>query len=145
MSDETIQTAFLPWSGRVDRLWEGYHESKRCSRDTYPESYLTNFTSVRRLGLNIWVCSLHRKPLCCPLCGTRVWDFWIRSRVRNTHILMLLLCHSQAYSGVIQKSMRLEYKPPTEPHIPIQTASLVNPEQKNWGSGCRVSNLGFRV
>jgi len=29
-------------------LWEGYHESKRCSRDTYPESYITKYTSIRR-------------------------------------------------------------------------------------------------
>ena len=30
-------------------LWEGYHESRRCSRDTYPESYITKFTSIRRV------------------------------------------------------------------------------------------------
>jgi len=30
-------------------LWEGYHESRRCSRDTYPESYITKYTSIRRL------------------------------------------------------------------------------------------------
>jgi len=24
-------------------LWEGYHESRRCSRDTYPESYITKY------------------------------------------------------------------------------------------------------
>ena len=31
------------------QLWllEGYHESTRCSRDTYPESYITKFTSDR--------------------------------------------------------------------------------------------------
>ena len=32
----------------VPGLWEGYHESRRCSRDTYPESYIENYTSVRR-------------------------------------------------------------------------------------------------
>ena len=26
--------------------WEGYHESRRCSRDTYPESYITEYTLV---------------------------------------------------------------------------------------------------
>ena len=26
---------------------EGYHESRRCSRDTYPESYITKSTSIR--------------------------------------------------------------------------------------------------
>ena len=36
-----------------DRLrvgWEGYRESRRCSRDTYPESYITKYTSIRRLS-----------------------------------------------------------------------------------------------
>jgi len=27
---------------------EGYHESRRCSRCTYPESYITKYTSIRR-------------------------------------------------------------------------------------------------
>jgi len=26
----------------------GYRESRRCSRDTYPESYITRYTSIRR-------------------------------------------------------------------------------------------------
>ena len=30
-------------------LWQGYHESRRCSRDTYSESYVTKCTSIRRL------------------------------------------------------------------------------------------------
>jgi len=28
--------------------WEGYRESRRCSRDTYPESYITKYTGIRR-------------------------------------------------------------------------------------------------
>ena len=32
----------------VDRLWKGYHESRRCSRDTYPASYIIKYTSIRR-------------------------------------------------------------------------------------------------
>jgi len=28
-------------------LWEGCRESRRCSRDTYPESYTTKYTSIR--------------------------------------------------------------------------------------------------
>ena len=34
-----------------DRLrvgWEGCRESRRCSRDTYPETYITKYTSMRR-------------------------------------------------------------------------------------------------
>ena len=27
---------------------KGYHESRRCSRDTYPESYSTKYTSTQR-------------------------------------------------------------------------------------------------
>ena len=30
----------------ITSLWEVYHESRRCSRDTYPESYITNYTAV---------------------------------------------------------------------------------------------------
>ena len=32
----------------IDSGWEGYHESRRCSRDTYPESYITKYTSIRK-------------------------------------------------------------------------------------------------
>jgi len=32
----------------LDRLREGYRESRRCSRVTYPESYITKYTSIRR-------------------------------------------------------------------------------------------------
>jgi len=48
----------VPWSdskGVIDSGlvgstdWEGYHESRRCSRDTYPESYITKYTSIRCL------------------------------------------------------------------------------------------------
>ena len=31
-----------------DRLREGCHESRRCSGDTYPESNITKYTSIRR-------------------------------------------------------------------------------------------------
>ena len=27
--------------------WQGYRESRRCSRDTYPESYTTKYTSTK--------------------------------------------------------------------------------------------------
>ena len=33
---------------RVGWLWEGCRKSRRCSRDTYPESYITKYTSIRR-------------------------------------------------------------------------------------------------
>ena len=34
--------------GWLNGLWEGYHESRRCSGDTYPESYITKYPSIRR-------------------------------------------------------------------------------------------------
>ena len=39
--------------GRTTHSWvrpplEGYHESRRCSRDTCPESYITKYTGIRR-------------------------------------------------------------------------------------------------
>ena len=34
---------------RVGWLWEGYHESKTCSKDTYPESYIPQYTGIRRI------------------------------------------------------------------------------------------------
>ena len=30
------------------KFWEGYHESRRCSLDTLPESYITKNTGLRR-------------------------------------------------------------------------------------------------
>jgi len=33
-----------------DRLREGCRDSRGCSRDPYPESYITKYTSIRRYG-----------------------------------------------------------------------------------------------
>ena len=32
----------------IESLWEGCRESRRCSRDTYPESYITEYLGMRR-------------------------------------------------------------------------------------------------
>ena len=32
-------------------LWEGHHEGRRCWRDTYSESYITEYTSMLRIKL----------------------------------------------------------------------------------------------
>ena len=37
----------IPLLSAVDR--EGYRASRRCSRDTYLESYITKYTNIRRL------------------------------------------------------------------------------------------------
>ena len=34
-------------------LWVGYRESRKCSRDTYPESYITKYTSIRILVFRV--------------------------------------------------------------------------------------------
>ena len=34
----------------LDSLWAGFRESRKCSRDTYPESYITKFTTYTRDG-----------------------------------------------------------------------------------------------
>ena len=50
-------------SNCIDRLrvgWltlGGHHESRRCSRDTYPESYITKNTSIRRLTSRVLLSS----------------------------------------------------------------------------------------
>jgi len=56
MSEVTLQVMLDLASARGARMaqtwrpsfWEGYHESRRCSRDTYPESYIIKYTSIRR-------------------------------------------------------------------------------------------------
>ena len=35
-------------SDRVSPLWDGCRESRRYSRNTYPESYVTKYISIRR-------------------------------------------------------------------------------------------------
>jgi len=42
---------FCPFKTAFNFLREGYRKSRRCSRDTYPESYITKCTSIRRLSL----------------------------------------------------------------------------------------------
>jgi hypothetical protein len=32
----------------VGPLWEGYHASRRCSKETFPEAYINNFTRIQR-------------------------------------------------------------------------------------------------
>ena len=34
------------WPTKPEPIWEGFRESRRCSRDTYPHSYITECTSV---------------------------------------------------------------------------------------------------
>ena len=37
-------------SSKRETLLEGCRESRRCARDTFPESYITKYTSKRRLS-----------------------------------------------------------------------------------------------
>ena len=43
---EMSPSPYHPRAG--DGLREGYHENRRCPRDTYPVLYVTNYTSMRK-------------------------------------------------------------------------------------------------
>ena len=45
--------------------WEGFRESRRCSGDTYPESYITEYTSCTKNIVSRAVAS-HRRPRGAP-------------------------------------------------------------------------------
>ena len=49
----------------IDSGWEGYRESRRCSRDTYPESYIIKHTS--------W----NDTPRSLGICWFQIEDSWI--------------------------------------------------------------------
>ena len=80
-----------------DRLWAGYHESRRCSRDTYPESYITKHTSIRRemrgghvgiylLLLFFTLVTGPRSSLSLKLSDTRVYNTsWYRSAINEPY------------------------------------------------------------
>jgi hypothetical protein len=38
-----------------DRLWEGFRESRRCSRHTYLESYITDHIIIYEVEINFTV------------------------------------------------------------------------------------------
>jgi len=40
-----------------DAFWEGFRESRRCSRDTYPESYITEYTQYTKIR----ICGFERR------------------------------------------------------------------------------------
>ena len=54
----TVKATFQPWfAGERPKIgglnsWEGCHQSRRCSRNTYSESYITKYTSIRRFKEN---------------------------------------------------------------------------------------------
>ena len=33
-------------------VWEGFRESRRCSRDTYPETHITEYTKCTKIDLD---------------------------------------------------------------------------------------------
>jgi len=75
----------------IDSGWEGYHESRRCSRDTYPESDITKYTSIRRLRFRFRV-------------RFRVW------KLQKTHIQKQQLLHKNVQrfrGGLVFKAYRL--------------------------------------
>ena len=53
--------------GWLAERWEGYHKGRRCSRDTHPESYITKYTSIRRV---------HSKKRACNS-NFHTWTVWV--------------------------------------------------------------------
>ena len=49
--EEVLYSGVLPGRRhlRSTFILEGYRVTRRCSRDTYPESYITKYTRIRRL------------------------------------------------------------------------------------------------
>ena len=48
------------------RLRQGCRESRRCSRDTYPESHITKYASIRRV--KVWCCRGRASTLSSSVC-----------------------------------------------------------------------------
>jgi hypothetical protein len=48
-SGKHAQNAFSNRMHGLGTSLGGYHETRRCSRDTYPESYIIKYTSMRTL------------------------------------------------------------------------------------------------
>jgi len=44
----TLDRLRVGWLNGLSFIWQGCRESRRCSRDTYPKSYITKYTSIRR-------------------------------------------------------------------------------------------------
>ena len=67
----TVKARFLGLGLQVTVLdsWEGFYESRSCSRDTCPESYITEYTSIRRFNLSS--CSLLARKRGIPDLGKR--------------------------------------------------------------------------
>ena len=71
MSDEVADrrdcARGLIHSGLVGSTWERYHERRRCSRNTYPGSYISKHTSIRRIMAQHppwWTTDRSRPPEC---------------------------------------------------------------------------------
>ena len=73
-----------------------YHESRRCSKDTYPESYITKYTSIRRLpviGFGMGPPGAAFEPRGNNLTGFRVFYLKAKARIWRS----LFLCAIQGY------------------------------------------------
>ena len=72
------------WLRGQRSVWEGCRQSRRYSRDTYPDSYITKYTSIRRFVLRVeglfTKCCYPRGAggvsylISCPLISSLVWS-----------------------------------------------------------------------
>ena len=59
LSLHLLSTVSLLFPGSHFLLWEGFRESRRYSRDTHPESYITKSTSIPRITISPFLSGVH--------------------------------------------------------------------------------------
>jgi len=85
----------------IDR--EGYHESRRCSRDTYPESHITKYTKITLMEPLALLSSAERASNNFLGVRCKVVDNAKRFRERLVFKAHRLMYHSTLVVRVIKK------------------------------------------
>ena len=103
------QRIFIHHIHRGMRPREGYRESRRCSRDTHPESCITKYTSIRRSEM-------------CDL-STRGWEFRNVKRFRGGLVFKAhrRLYHSTPGLRVIKKKKTKVRDSWMSAYLPVHT------------------------
>jgi hypothetical protein len=109
----------------LDRLREGFQESRRCPRVTYPESYTTKYTSIQRLFLG------GQRSVLLKGVGDRVEV--LHSPPYNLHLTTYTL----------QPTLNTPHPQPW-PLRPC-TPSHIQRTEMRTGVGGRVEGVGFRA
>jgi len=86
-------------AGWLNEFWEGCRESRRCSRDTYPDSYITKYTSIRRVNPNVY--SIESRLIMRVRYDSHIRSWWVpaggqdssaRAPCPQTRSLVVLSC-----------------------------------------------------